>query len=416
MSQANRWWRMLAAMLLAMPLLVTNVTAQEQRPNVLFILSDDQAWNDYGFLGHKVIQTPHLDQLAKQSLVYTQGYVPTSLCRASLMTLVTGKYAHEHGITGNDPPKGTPREEMLRFVRESPTLPRILSKAGYRTFQSGKWWEGNFAEGGFTQGMTHGDPKRGGRHGDLGLKIGREGLQPVFDFIEKSEKTPWFVWYAPMMPHQPHNPPERLLAKYRGKVDSLHVAKYYAMCEWWDETCGQLLDYLDEHDLAQNTLVVYVCDNGWIQQTNKATFDERSKRSPYEPGIRTPIMFRWPDKIKPAVNDSLQSSVSIAPTILRECGLSFPDREDAPSLIRSPPAGPVFGEIFTHDVVEIGAPAKSLLTRWCRADNWKLIVPTSGEVELYNLKDDPSEAKNVATANPETVMKLRTQLNQWWQP
>ncbi|HTN76694.1 MAG TPA: sulfatase-like hydrolase/transferase, partial [Pirellulaceae bacterium] len=282
----------------------TTASAAETRPNVVFILSDDQAWTDYGFMGHKLIQTPALDRLAKQSLVYTRGYVPTSLCRASLMTLVTGKYAHQHGITGNDPPPGVDRAQMLKFVRETPTFPRLLSQAGYRTFQSGKWWEGSYQDGGFTHGMTHGDPKRGGRHGDLGLKIGREGLQPIFDFIAESKDQPFCVWYAPMLPHQPHNPPERLLAKYRDRVDSLHVAKYYAMCEWWDETCGQLLNYLDAHKLADNTLVVYVCDNGWIQQPQLAKFDPRSKRSPYDGGLRTPIMFRWPQQIQPRLDET----------------------------------------------------------------------------------------------------------------
>ena len=401
---------------LAGVMLSASLLAAEKQPNVLFILSDDQAYTDYGFMGHQQIQTPHLDKLAKQSLVYTHGYVPTSLCRASLMTLVTGKYPHEHGITGNDPPKGTPRAEMLRFVRESPTLPRLLAKAGYRTFQCGKWWEGSYADGGFTQGMSHGDVTRGGRHGDVGLKIGREGLQPIYDFIEESKETPWFVWYAPMLPHQPHNPPERLLKKYRDKVKSLHVAKYYAMCEWWDETCGELLAYLDKQQLSENTLVVYVCDNGWIQQPEKATFDPRSKRSPYEPGIRTPMMFRWPGKIEPAVNHTPQSTVLMMPTILSECGISA-DMKNASSLTRSPVSGPVFGEIYEHDVVEIGAPAKSLQFRWCRDGDWKLIVPARGaEVELYNLKDDPQESKNVATSNAKAVDKLQRLLDAWWKP
>src|SRR5688500_5437324 len=87
------------------------VGAQERRPNVVIILSDDQAWTDYGFAGHKHIQTPHLDRLAKESLLFTRGYVPSSLCRPSLMSLITGLYPHQHGITGNDPPKGTDRRE-----------------------------------------------------------------------------------------------------------------------------------------------------------------------------------------------------------------------------------------------------------------------------------------------------------------
>ena len=101
------------------------------------------------------------DQLAKEGVVFTRGYVPSSLCRPSLMSILTGQYPHQHLVTGNDPPKGTDRAAMLRHIRRCAVLPRILADHGYACFQSGKWWEGNFAEGGFTAGMTHGDPARG---------------------------------------------------------------------------------------------------------------------------------------------------------------------------------------------------------------------------------------------------------------
>lgn len=411
----------IAASLAAICLMLTSVAGAADRPNVVLILSDDQAWTDYGFLGHEQIQTPALDKLAKQSLTFTRGYVPISLCRPSLMTLITGKYPHQHGITGNDPPQGTPRQAMLKHVRREPNFVRLLAEHGYRTFQAGKWWEGNPAEGGFTQGMTHGDPKRGGRHGDVGLKIGREGLQPVFDFIAESKDQPFFVWYAPMLPHQPHNPPQRLLDKYKDKVDSIHVAKYYAMCEWWDETCGELLNYLDEQKLSDNTLVIYAADNGWIQDPTSPKFDPRSKRSPYEGGIRTPIMFRWPGHVKPHLNTTTPvSSISFAATILEACHIE-PAKGMAPAIaIETPekiPTETLYGEIFEHDVADIDAPAKSLLYRWVIDGDWKLILPVDGKhPELFAIKTDPSETKNVAAAHPEVVAALTKKLDDWWKP
>src|SRR5262249_11796155 len=102
-------------------------TAQATPPNVVILLSDDQAWTDYGFLGHPQIQTPHFDRLAKKSFVFTRGYTPTSLCRSSLMTIISGLYPHQHLVTGNDPPKGTDRREMLRHLRHTPTLPKLLA-------------------------------------------------------------------------------------------------------------------------------------------------------------------------------------------------------------------------------------------------------------------------------------------------
>ena len=206
-------------------------------PNVVFIISDDQAWTDYGFMGHKHVQTPRLDRLAKESLTFTRGYVPSSLCRPSLATMINGLYPHQHRIVGNDPaivpgftgPQSRNnaeynlhREQLISHIEEHPTLPKLLGELGYVSHQSGKWWEGNFRRGSFTAGMTRGFPQPGGRHGDDGLKIGREGLTPVTQFIDQAiaDQKPFFVWYAPFLPHTPHTPPERIFNKYKPLTDS----------------------------------------------------------------------------------------------------------------------------------------------------------------------------------------------------
>ena len=247
--------------LLTTGLLFAACTFAAKPPNVVLIISDDQSWTDYGFMEHEAIETPNIDRLARQSRLFKRGYVPTSLCCPSLATLITGLYPHQHGITGNEPPipsggKNTDQyrsqvQECVGFIDTVPTLPRLLAKRGYVSHQSGKWWQGHYSRGGFTHGMTHGDPKRRGRHGDVGLKIGREGLQPIFDFIDDAGDKPFFVWYAPFLPHNPHNPPKRLLDKYTKKTESIFIARYWAMCEWFDETCGQLLNHLDEKKLAR---------------------------------------------------------------------------------------------------------------------------------------------------------------------
>ena len=155
---------------------------------------------------------------------------------------------------------------VRQAFHQHPSFIKLLSSNGYLTYQSGKWWEGSYQDGGFTHGMTHGDPNRRGRHGDAGLAIGREGLKPVRDFVDLAvaEEKPFLLWYAPLMPHTPHNPPDRLLKKYSRPDRAEDVAKYYAMCEWFDETCGELLGYLDERKLTENTVVIYICDNGWV--------------------------------------------------------------------------------------------------------------------------------------------------------
>jgi len=415
------------------------VRADEQKPpNVLLILADDIAWTDYGFMGHKTIHTPNLDRLARESLIYTRGYVPSSLCRPSLMSLITGQYPHQHLVTGNDPPKGTPRETMLKHIDRCPTIPKLLAKQGYACLQTGKWWEGSYERGGFTHGMTHGDPARGGRHGDEGLKIGRQGLKPITDFLDSLEYRlqaeddrlkpglqPFFIWYAPMLPHQPHNPPERLLEKYAGQTDSLHVAKYWAMVEWFDETCGELLGELKKRGLEENTLVVYLADNGWGQDPIKPTFDARSKRSRFDGGLRTPIMLRQPGKIKPRRDEStLASSIDLAPTILAACGAKATDEMPGINLLAGR-AGEgkgtrdtIFGAVFEHDIPDIDRAAPGLQHRWCIQRQWKLIVPARerDDIELFDVLADPHEAKNLAEQHPDVVAQLRTKLDAWWTP
>ncbi len=389
-------------------------------PNVVMIISDDQAWNDYGFMGHPDIQTPALDRLASQSVTFTRGYVPSSLCRPSLATLATGLYPHQHLITGNDPPRGTDRNLMLKHIQNAPSLPRMLGEQGYASLQTGKWWEGNPRLGGFTHAMTHGDTKRGGRHGDEGLKIGRQGLQPIADFLDNTDGKPFFLWYAPFLPHTPHNPPERLLKKYMQPGRTLPVAKYYAMCEWFDETCGQLLEMLDKRHLAENTVVLYVTDNGWIQQPNSNGYAPRSKRSPNEGGVRTPIMVRWPGKLKPRRDDTTAvSSIDLVPTALAACGVAIPKQLPGVNLLpicqgEAISRETVFGEIFEHDIVDIDDPSQSLLYRWCYQQPWKLIVPSKGKPELYDVVADPHETKNLAANNPDVVKRLSAQIDGWW--
>ena len=403
-------------------------------PNVVMIVGDDQGWKDYGFMGGTHVRTPNLDRLAAEGFVYPRGYVPSSLCRASLATMITGLYPHQHKITSNDPPvaadgKRGPefqklRNEMVAEFDKSPNLPKLLAAAGYVSHQSGKWWEGDACRCGFTAAMTTGDPAKNGRHGDEGLVIGRQGLKPVTEFIDKakSDGKPFYVWYAPMMPHQPHTPPDRLLNKYKDKTQSLHVAKYWAMCEWFDETVGDLVGHLDKQGLRENTLVVYLHDNGWIQNPDQPRFAAKSKQSPYDGGTRTPIILRWPGTIAPGRSDALASSIDIAPTVLTATGLK--PTPDMPGLdLRKPEAlaarGEVLGEIFTHNAKDIRNPAANLSYRWVIRGNWKLIVPNptnepDKKAELYNLAADPDETRDLAGSSSARVAELTKRLDSWW--
>jgi uncharacterized sulfatase len=403
-------------------------------PNIVLIISDDQAWTDYGFMGHPHIRTPDLDRLASQSLTFTRGYVPSSLCCPSLASIITGRYPHQHKVTSNDPPLPAGmkagefqksaafkdgREVMNRHMGAVDTLPRLLVKHGYLALQTGKWWQGPFARGGFTHGMT-----KGNRHGDEGLDIGRKTMQPISDFVDTAarEKKPFFVWYAPMMPHTPHNPPDRLLEKYRDKAATLPVAKYWAMVEWFDETCGQLLNLLDQKGVAKDTIVIYVTDNGWIQQPDADRYAPKSKQSQYDGGLRTPIMVRWPERVKAEKSVALASSVDIMPTLLAAAGVQAPQGLPGLNLLDFATVAArksVFGSCFTHNAVDLGNPAANLRWRWMIEGDWKLIVPSprneaAGVVELYNLKDDAHETKNLADGEKSRVGAMTKSLDAWW--
>lgn len=425
-----------------------------ERPNILMIVSDDHSWFDYGFMGSKAVSTPHLDKLAAESRVFPRGYVTNSLCGPSLASMLTGRHVHRHGLTGNDPfipvsaaaagakgaAKGAAakqknaaflegRARMVKRFQESPILPRLLGEQGYVSLQTGKWWMGPYQTGGFTEGMT-----KGGRHGDEGLDIGRKTLAPLTDFISRAKKDgkPFFAWYAPMMPHDPHTPPERLLAKYRDKSPTPQAAKYHAMVEWFDETIGEIRAHLEKEGLSRDTIILYVADNGWIPRTDKPSVDfERSKQSPFDGGVRTPIMVSWPGRIKPAMLTEAASAVDIMPTLLKLAGAPVPADGDGLDLLDDAAlkARPfVAGQNSTHDILDLARPAASLRYRWLVAGDLKLIVSSglktggkqqgSGDAieppRLFDLKADPYELRDLAAERPDDVKRLMGQLDGWW--
>ncbi|MGB0644089.1 MAG: sulfatase-like hydrolase/transferase, partial [Akkermansiaceae bacterium] len=386
----------------------------DERPNVLLILSDDQSWTDYSFMGHKMIETPVLDKFAKESLTYTRGYVTSPLCRPSLASIFSGLHTPAHGITGNDIRKkgkakgkfnrnhveeGKIHEQIYADYEKRDGLARLLGKAGYLSLQTGKWWEGKPQRHGFTYAMTHADPAKGGRHGDAGLKISREGIKPIQGFLDEAakEKKPFFIWHAPFLPHTPHNPPKELFDKYLKKGESKFVARYYAMVEWFDQTCGELFKEFEKRGLAKNTIVIYVTDNGWIQSVDSGRYAPLSKQAPYEMGIRTPIMIKWPGKVESKMDKkTLVSSIDIAPTILKMVGVDVPkamtgvDLRDTAALKKR---DVVFGFDGNHDMFDVNDRTANMESRYVVKGDWKLLLHDS---ENYGL---PYAGKSAAHPN-----------------
>ena len=411
---------------------------EEQLPNIVFIISDDQAWTDYSFMDHEAIETPNLDKLANESRTFTRGYVPTSLCAPSLASIITGVFPRDHMVLGNDrvlpgdDKGGKPAWQsewrannyasVIEHFKTLNTLPKMLKEKGYLSFQTGKWWLGNYKNGGFDYGMTHGDPKRRGRHGDYGLEIGRKGMDTLNTYIDLAleKKKPFFMWYAPFLPHSPHNPPDSLLQKYLSKAPTEYVAKYWAMCEWFDQTCGELIDYIEEKGQTENTIFVYVCDNGWVQNKNDSRYNPISKRAPYDYGMRTPIMFKWKGKIDAKLDDkTLVSSLDMLPTVLDLVGIERPKELDGINVLNETEIEnreAVFGEIYAHDFNTVD---ESLFYQIAITEPYKLIVPNKAnkpdeKIQLFDIYKDPFEQEDLADENPEIVMKLKAQLQESW--
>ena len=402
---------------------------------------------------------------------------PRACAGPSLATLLTGLYPHQNGIHYNHPPPGNSafnkmksraeyervRSESFRLIRSQPALPRILAKAGYRCLQTGKFWEGHFRNAGFTEGMTLFEPPPGQTfggvrtlasgtkaahgNGDWGLKIGRETMKPIYDFIDDCdrEETPFFVWYAPYLPHQPHDSPKKYFDLYRGNPKiAEHEIPYLASISQFDDTVGELMDFVEKKGLTKETLFVFVTDNGWTpgtrrHKTQKDFFyhTKESKRSPFEDGLRTPILLRWKGVTTPATHEGLVNSVDLVPTILSAVAMDsraadLPGVNLMPSAMgKAPltPGRPVFGEIYPGDATSLGHPSRDIAYRWIRDGRFKLIVPSSHNGRkpwgdylqkdaLFDVVNDPGETKNLA-ADPKQagrMARMKSLLDEWWTP
>ena len=434
------------------------------RPNVLYIISDDQAWTDFGFMGNSRVHTPNLDALAAKSLTFPNGCLNCSVCRPSLATLLTGLYQHQHLIHFNHGPPGNQgynaltspqvyaekRKKEFDLIQAVPTLPRLLrDQAGYRCLQTGKFWEGHWRNAGFTEGMTTFTTppesqkfggvrtlKEGSRvphgNGDHGLLIGRETLQPIEDHLRDCEanRTQWFIWYAPYLPHQPQDSPQAFydLAAQRPGVQA-HELPYFASIAQFDHSVGELLKLVEEFSDFEQTLIVFVCDNGWSpskkanpKRPTEYLHTRESKRAPFDQGVRSPILLRWDTHLTPERRHDLVSSVDLLPTLIDLLNLKDLALPGNSVLVPHPQDTAVFGAIHPGDAKLLGNPAAHVSYRWVRQGAWKLIVPSATESSstpaLYQVSEDPFEQMNLyrKPQHQDKAKQLSALLDNWWNP
>jgi len=445
-------------MRLTLPLIVfalgiaTVSLAEEKPPNIVFLLTDDHPFDQYGFMGSEVAHTPHIDKLASQSARFTNGYVPSSVCRPSLGIVLTGLYPHQSGIWFNRSPNFANDRNAAHLIADLPSFPRLLAQRGYASLQTGKHWEGEYAEAGFTEGTTVETNGKRSYNGTMpkGKKIGRDTLKPITDFVDRQVEsdTPFFLWYGVYLPHAPTDSPEQYRKLFADKGMTEAGIAYHANIAWLDDTIGDLMGYFEKKGIVEDTLFVLLSDNGMTINPDPWWGGPGGKTSTGEMGLRTPILVRWDGKVKPQTHGQLVSSIDFVPTVLDAAGieregLNLPGENLIELAKQDRPTGEraLFGELYNpNPTPPVGMDAATAVSyRWVREGDWKLIVPENldrrellhkgwpkigtvkkpdhfTEIRLFDLAKDPGETTNLAESNPEKVTALRSLLDAWWRP
>jgi arylsulfatase A len=412
---------------LLVPLLVSGSSPAAQPPNIVLVIGDDHGWAYSGFMGDPFVQTPSLDRLAADGTVFTDVHVPAPICKPSLQTLLGGihplqwsaKEKAVEAVVG-----AIPRAQEVEHYR---TLPRELQHLGYRSWEGGKMWEGAFEQAGFTHGLAHAPP---GLWKIEGTDFGRRdwhpetcgptaqvpfqclALDPVREFLDEIEDAPFFLWFAPKLPHTPFDAAPEYRQPYLAMGLSRSEITYYAQVTWLDALIGELLGELDSRGLRDDTLVIYISDNGW--EIGQGYFGNlgNGKGSLHELGSRTPLVFNWPGRVPPGViRDDLAAAQDLFPTILDYAGAEqLPDRRGM-SLRPTIETGVPFSR---EQVVSFFAGVEDIYTGFfVRTPEWRYMSFGDGHEELYRISVDPFEHDDLAALYPELLAAFREDAVAW---
>ncbi len=437
--------------------------AQEKRPNVIFILTDDQGWNDAHFAGHPYVKTPNLDKFASESTWVKQNYVASPVCSPSRSAFLTGRFPAVDQIHGHfDTPKRNANRSMPNWLDPKvPTVASILQNAGYATAHFGKWHLGHGPDApspevyGFDIVKTHvsNGPQISDKQEDFDFRSTEIIVDETIKFIREHKDKPFYVNVWTLLPHAPlHVTPEQLakyndlspdaqnpafgpwMQKYLAEAKDLksQMQLYCAALNELDTQLGRLFNALKEMNQADNTIVVFSSDNGAEDYRIFNAVDSgvgnngplrARKRSIYEGGIRTFGLVRWPGRVPAGKTDetSVTAAVDFLPTICKFTGVTLPenlalDGEDVSDIWSGkarPRTKPLFWE-WMFDVT--GGPKTGYMPPQLgvRDGDWKLYVYHDGSgAQLYNIPLDISEERDVAAANPEVVKSLTIKALAW---
>lgn len=409
----------------------------QRPPNFIVVLLDDMGWRDVGFMGNKFVETPRLDRLAKNGLVFSQAYASAPNCAPTRACLMSGQYTPRHGVyTVVDPrqPVGSPWHKLLAADSNAELAPKVvtiaesLQAAGYATGFFGMWNLGRGRTGPVTPGgqgfQTVVFPETIGFRKDAyfdedGQYLSDRLTDEVLRFVEKNRDKPFFVYLPDHAVHAPFEPKRDLLAKYERKAkpsnDRRDDPAYAATIEAVDQNVGRIVDKLAELDLTGDTVLVFTSDNGG---TPRYTAPLRgSKGELYEGGIRVPLVVSWPGLRRPGTTSDVPvSSVDWYPTLLELAGARPASDQTLDGVSLAPllrgEKSVARERLFWHFPCYIGraAPASAV-----REGDFKLVefFEDGGRTELYDLREDPGEQHDLSRKQPAKAAALEKTLHDW---
>lgn len=438
----------LAFLSLAFPGLLS---AKNSKPNFVFLLVDDLGLGDFGCYGAKFYETPHIDKLAADGMLFSNGYAACTVCSPSRAAILSGCYPARlkltDWITGHKKPfaKLSVPKWDTRIDHKRVLLPEALKEAGYATAFFGKWHLMPIGQPDFDKhyptshgfdinvgGREWGQPKGKGKYfspfGMPGLDDGKPGdfltdklTDAAVDFLEKKQDDPFLLYFSYYTLHGPVMAPPALVKKYTEKAKTFDNTKNEhleprraGMVEALDNSVGRLVAKLDELGIAENTVIILTGDNGGNYDTTTAGL-KGFKGFSHEGGVREPFVVKWPAKITPKSTCSeMVIGTDFYPTMLEAAGLpARPDQHrDGVSLLSL-----LNGKNkLKRDTLYWHYPHyhRTMPYGAIREKNWKLIeFYEEGDLELYDLANDPQEKNNLATKNPKKAQELLAKFKVW---
>ncbi|QEL13890.1 arylsulfatase [Limnoglobus roseus] len=438
----------LAAALLLAPLAAADPLAGK-KPNIVFVLTDDQGYGDISAHGNPILKTPNLDRLHAEGVRFTDFHVSPT-CSPTRSALLTGRHEFKNGVTHTI-------NERERLTPKATTLAQVLKAAGYTTGIFGKWHLGDEPDHwpsnrGFDEMVIHGAGGIGQSFpGSCGDVPGNSYFDPTFLHNGTFEKTsgyctdvffnratawieavkgkgkPFFCYIPTNAPHAPLNVPAADAARYADKVKQPNVAKFYGMIANIDDNVGRLLVKLKEWNLEKDTLVIFMSDNGGTAGVTTYNAGMRGQKvTPWLGGTRASAFWRWPGTLTPADCDRLTAHIDLFPTLAELAGAKLSDavvtqvegRSLVP-LLQNPKAEWADRTLFTHvGRWPKGAKVDDHKYTGCsvRTPRWHLVSTGKAKQrwELFDVTTDYGEKTDIATAHPDVVKKLDAEYEGWW--